>query len=120
MDRALPGQVVRISGPGVVRRGAAVTIGGRKAKVVGRARGRLQVLVPSLPAGTSRVLVRSGRRRSSGRLRIGRGLPARVQPVLESKRASVASIGPAGGVVRARAADGTAFELTVPAAPWSA
>jgi hypothetical protein len=108
---AVPGQVVTLRAP----RGGRVRIGGRIARVVGRRRGRLRVVVPALRPGRATVAVRAGKRRLRGRLRVRRGFSGRVRPTLERGRAVSRSIGPAGGTVSATSAAGTAFALAIPA-----
>ena len=107
---AVPGQVVTLRAP----RGARVRIGGRKARVVERRRGRLRVVVPALRPGRAAVAVRAGKRRLRGRLRVRRGFSGRVRPTLERGRTVSRSIGSEGGTVAATSAAGNSFSLAVP------
>jgi acyl-coenzyme A thioesterase PaaI-like protein len=107
---AVPGQVVTIKAP----RGARVRIGGRKARVVGRRRGRLRVVVPALRPGRAALAVRAGKQRLRGRLRVRHGFSGRVRPTLERGRTVSRSIGVEGGTVTAASAAGTTFALAIP------
>jgi hypothetical protein len=104
---AVPGQVVVLAK--VAAKRPQVRIGGRRARVVGRRRGRLRVVVPALPPGRAKVVVRDGKRRLDGRLRVRRGFSGRVRPILERGRAVSRSIGPEGGTVAATSAAGISF-----------
>jgi hypothetical protein len=110
---AVPGQVILASGAGLTSK-ARVKIGGKRARVVARRRGKLRVEVPKLKPGRATVVVRAVGRRLTARLRIERGFSGRVRPKLDASAAASAEIGTAGGVVSARAADGTRYELDVP------
>ena len=110
---AVPGQVVVLAK--VAAKRPRVRIGGRRARVVGRRRGRLRVVVPALRPGRAKVVVRAGKRRLDGRLRVRRGFTGRVRPTLERGRAVSRSIGPEGGTVAATSAAGTSFALAIPA-----
>jgi hypothetical protein len=110
---AVPGQVIVASGAGAMSK-AKVTIGGKRARVVSRGRGKLRVEVPRLRPGRATLVVRARGRRLTAKLRIKRGFSGRVRPKLDAAAAASAVIGSAGGVVRARAADGTTYELAVP------
>ena len=102
---AVPGQVILLSGPRVTKK-PRVKIGGKKAKIVSKNRGKLGVEVPKLKPGKAGVVVRAGGRRLKGGLKIERGFSGDVKPKLEGSAAVSAEIGPAGGVVAATRSDG--------------
>jgi hypothetical protein len=110
---AVPGQVILASAAGITSR-PTVKIGGKRARVVSRRHGKLRVEVPKLKPGRATVVVRAGGHRLTGKLRIKRGFSGRVKPKLDRSAAASAEIGTAGGVIRARAANGTTYELEVP------
>ena len=110
---AVPGQVVVLAK--IAAKRPQVRIAGRRARIVGRRGGRLRVVVPRLRRGRAAVVVRAGKRRLKGQLRIRRGFSGRVRPTLERSRAVSQVIGPAGGTLASTSADGTRFELAIPA-----
>ena len=110
---AVPGQVILASGAGVISK-SKVTIGGKRARVVSSKHGKLRVEVPKLKPGRATMVVRARGHRLTAKLRIKPGFSGRVRPKLDAAASASAVIGTAGGAVRARAADGTTYELAVP------
>ena len=111
-----PGQAVALTARRALGRRARVTIGGKRARVLQRTRRRVTVVVPRLRPGRAKVVVRAGRRRLRARLTVRRAVGAkRLTVTRDSARTAAGIVGPQGVVVTAAGADGTTFELTVPA-----
>lgn len=110
---AVVGAALELRGAALDGRGLRVTVGGKRARTF-RAGGRLRFVVPKLRPGVRTLVVRKGRRLVSARLRVLRRFRGRVTVEADRRRAEGATIGPAGGAVTARGADGTRYTLRVP------
>jgi hypothetical protein len=111
---AVAGAALELKGSGLAGRGLRVTVGGKRARTF-RARGRLRFVVPKVRPGVRKLVVRRGRHSASARLRVLRPFRGKVTVKADRRRAESATIGPAGGAVTARGADGTRYTLRVPA-----
>ena len=105
------GANVELRGSGFRGTRTVVRIGGRRAAVTRGTRRLLRVVVPKLRPGRHAIV--AGRRH--GNIRLVRPYRGRVGVRRDTRRAKHATIGPAGGTLRTRAADGTVLTLTVPA-----
>ena len=105
------GANVELRGSGFRGTNTVVRIGGRRATVTRGTTRLLRVVVPKLRPGRHAIV--AGRRR--GNIRLVRAYRGRIGVRRDTRRAMHATIGPAGGTLRTRAADGTVLTLTVPA-----
>ena len=112
---AIPGAAVIVKGTGLSGRGTAVTVGGKSAKVLSAKASELRVVVPMAKVGMHPLVVRRGKRRATARLRVVKPFRGRIGVVSDAKRTKSATIGVAGGSVTTVGADGTRYELVVPA-----
>lgn len=110
---AVPGQVVTATGARLKK--AKVAIGGKKTRILSRSKKRVTFQVPRLKPGRYRVVIGTGTSRRSTRLRVKRGFTGKLSIRLDPTRAASAEIGPGGGTLTATGANGTRYELTVPA-----
>jgi len=110
---AVPGAAIEVKGTDLKR--AKVTVAGKKAEVLGSTKKKLRVVVPAAKPGKRKLVVRKGRRKASAVLRILKRFDGTANFRLEKSQAKTAGIGPAGGAVSVEGADGTRYELTVPA-----
>ena len=110
---AVPGQIVTATGARMKK--AKVAIGGKRTRVLSRSKRRVTFQVPRLKPGRYRVIFRTGTRQRSARLRVRRGFTGRLSLKLDRARAVAAEIGTGGGKLTATGANGTRYELTVPA-----
>ena len=105
------GANVELRGSGFRGTKTVVRIGGRRATVTRGTTRLLRVVVPKLRPGRHAIV--AGRLR--GNIRLVRPYRGRIGVRRDTRRATHATIGPAGGTLRTRAADGTVLTLTVPA-----
>jgi hypothetical protein len=115
--RAVAGAVIDVRGTSLAR--TRVTVGGRRARVVRSRASSLRVVVPKVPAGVRRLVVRRGGGSDRARLRVLRPFDGRVGARLDSARSAAATIGAPGGELTATGRDGTTYRLTVPAGALS-
>ncbi len=111
---AVAGSAVLLRGGGLSGKLKA-TIGGKRARVSTGSDGGVRIAVPKLRPGKQRIVVRRGKRSARARLRVLRPFDGTPGAKLDRANASTATIGPAGGNVAARGADGTSYLLGVPA-----
>ena len=69
---AIPGQAVTIAGPGITGRSVTATVGGKRARVVAVKTWRALIVPATLKPGRRAVVVRTGRGRLRGMLKIVR------------------------------------------------
>ena len=112
---AVSGAAIDVRGKGLKGKGTHVSVGGKSAKVLAARSTRLRILVPRVAAGMQRLVVKRGRRSSSGLLRVLKPFKGRINVTPDRSRGSSRKVGPAGGEVTAAGADGTRYTLKVPA-----
>ena len=117
---AVAGAVVDVTGRGLPGRSAGVTVGGKPARVLSGTSRRLRIVVPAAKPGRQVVRVRGRQGTARGRLQVLRPFKGTIGVRPDTKRAARSTIGPDGGSVTARAADGTSFVLAVPAGALAA
>jgi hypothetical protein len=110
---AVPGQIVTATGAKLKK--ARVAIGGKRPRVLSRSKRRVTFQVPRLKPGDYRVVLRTRTRKRSARLHVNRGFSGKLSLELDRARAVSAEIGTGGGKLTATGANGTRYELTVPA-----
>ena len=111
---AVAGAAVTLRGRSLGGKGVTVTVTGRRARLLARTARALTFVVPSVRPGATSVVVRTGKRTASIRLRVLRPFKGKISAALDSRRAARRTVGPAGGTVAARGTDGTAFSLAIP------
>ena len=114
-DQAVSGAAVLVNGQNLGGRGLRATVGGRKAKITQARERSLLVEVPKLKPGSHRLVVRLGKKSASRGLRVVKPFDGTPGTLLDSAHATSAAIGPAGGELATRGADGTSYALSIPA-----
>jgi len=111
---AVPGAAVSVRGTGLSGKGTRVTIGGKTAKVLKAGSKELRVVVPKSRSGPQKVVVKRGKRSSSGKLKVLKPFAGKITAKPDTKRSKSATLGPGGGEVAATGADGTRYVLAIP------
>ena len=109
---AVPGATVSLRAAAFVK--PTVTVGGKRATVVGTSLRHVRFVVPKVRPGVRTVVARSGRRSLRARLRVPKPFTGKVGLRLDKRTAASATLDAAGGRVVARRG-GVKYELAVPA-----
>ena len=113
---AIAGAAVLVRGDNLGSKRLRATVGGKKAKTSAAKDKSLYVEVPKLKPGKAKLVLRAGKRSDSASLRVAKPFDGEITSELDIANRVTAAIGPDGGELSARGADGTRYRLQIPAA----
>ena len=112
---AIPGAAIDLFAKGLEGKKTRVKIGGVRAKALSGNKRRVHVLVPNVPPGDQPVVVRTTHGKRRGSIEVLEPFDGTIEVVPDTLLAQSAVIGTAGGSVSATGADGTVYQLELPA-----